>query len=107
MEVRLSEQKSSKNPAFPFILTGNDLLVGDVVYFDGSGWVRDPKAAFVAEDDAAAARLVGVRDAALDVVEPYLVATGAGGRAGAAPVHYREKIRLIGPTFERASHVPL
>jgi hypothetical protein len=108
MEADLSEQVSSKRMAFPLILTGNDLLAGHVVYFGGAGWSADPAAAFVATDAAGAETL----EAALDetaVVEPYLVTTAldAGGRP--LPVHYREKIRLIGPTYalEGSANVPL
>jgi hypothetical protein len=86
--------------AFPLILTGNDLLEGHVVYFDGAGWTADPAAALVAKDEAGAAAL----EAALGethVVEPYLVTAGLDAAGLPLPIHYREKIRLAGPTFER------
>jgi hypothetical protein len=48
------QQESSKRPPFPLILTGNDLLAGHVVYFDGAGWSERPSRARVAIDAAGA-----------------------------------------------------
>jgi hypothetical protein len=105
----VSEQKSSKRPAFPLILTGNDLLAGHVIYFDGEGWTSAAGAAAVARDEQSASVLEAVLEASPFVVEPYLVTAGADTGGRPQPIHYREKIRLIGPTYalEGAANVPL
>lgn len=95
----MSEQKSSKRPPLPLVLTGNDLLGGHVVWFDGKGWTTVLAEATVAQDDEAADELQAVLDSWLGrIVEPYFATVAlAGGRP--LPTHYREKIRLVGPTF--------
>lgn len=96
----MSEQKSSKLPPLPVVLTGNDLLEGHAVWFDGAGWTADPAAAQIAADEPAARALETLIPAAeATIVEPYLanVRLDAAGRPAAA--HYREKIRVVGPTF--------
>ena len=92
-----------KRPALPLILSASELLDGDVVFYSGDGWTRDLSSALVARDEEAAARL----EAALaevesggPVVEPYLLSVTVHGR-DIVPGHYRERIRVLGPTFRR------
>ena len=80
-------------------LTCNELLTGDVVFWNRGEWVERFVDAEVFEDDAAAA-------------EAEVVATAQGGWAGTAPylidlkpsdegvvpVSYRERLRALGPT---------
>jgi hypothetical protein len=95
----------AKRPPLPLILTANDLLDGDVVYFTRSGWSRDRASAFVATDEAGGEALEASLEEAIEngaVVEPYLIEAGQA--------HYRERIRLGGPTIlygAEARNVPL
>src|SRR4051812_14156650 len=68
--------KPVKRPPLPVVLLANDVLDGDVVFHSGATWSLQPDEALVASDDAAAATLEAVRDAAEasgEVIEPYLV----------------------------------
>ena len=96
---------AGKRPPLPLILTANALFGGDVVYFTGGHWSADRAAALVATDEAGAEALEASLEAALvagEVVDPYLIDAGQA--------HYREQIRLGGPTIaygEEALHVSL
>jgi hypothetical protein len=87
----------------PLVLTGNDLLGGHVVYFDGAGWSRHSADACVAADEAGAALLDAVRAASAGrIVDPYLVTVALGPDGAVMASHYRERIRAGGrPTFAR------
>ena len=82
------------------IVTANDLLEGDVVFLTPDGaWRRAPEAAAIAETPEGAARLLAIATGHEGkVVGPYLaeVTLDAAGRP--TPTHYRERIRLKGPT---------
>jgi hypothetical protein len=96
---------AGKRPPLPLILTANELFGGDVVYFTRAGWSPDRAEAFVALDEAGAEVLEAALEEAVAagaVVDPYLIDAGQG--------HYREQIRLRGPTVaygEEARHVSL
>ena len=96
---------AGKRPPLPLILTANALFGGDVVYFTRAGWSADRGEAVVAVDAAGAEALEASLEAALaagEVVDPYLIDAGQA--------HYREQIRLRGPTIaygEEALHVSL
>jgi len=96
---------AGKRPPLPLILTANALFDGDVVYFTRKGWSPDRAEAFVALDEAGAEALEASLEEALtagEVVDPYLIDAGQG--------HYREQIRLKGPTVAyggEALHVSL
>jgi hypothetical protein len=96
---------AEKRPKLPLILTANELLDGNVVYFDGEGWSAELGDALVASDDAAAERLE--RQLATDngIVEPFLATVTLDADGQPAVTHYRERIRISGPTFER-THGP-
>ncbi len=88
-------------PFQPQIVTANDLLLGDAVYFTAEGgWSRNHGDAAVArtEEDADALLAAAAADH-LKVVGPYLAPTaiGAGGRP--EPSHFREVFRTRGPSF--------
>ncbi len=85
----------------PQILFANDLRDGEVLFLGATGWVRDHRVAVVAHDSAEAAALEarGKADIAVNrVVDVYLadVVVGADGRP--TPLHYREKMRINGPS---------
>lgn len=82
------------------MLTGNDLLEGHAVWFDGASWSADPAAAQVAADEPTARALEALIPAAeATIVEPYLVTAALDAAGRPAARHYREKIRVLGPTF--------
>jgi len=95
------QQESSKRPALPLILTGNDLLGGHVVYFDGAGWSERPSAAAVAVDVAGAEAFeAAILASANQIVDPYLVTVALGPGGEPVPAHVRERIRASGgPTI--------
>lgn len=87
--------------ALPAILLANDLLDGEVVFFAGDGWSRDPRAALVARDDAAASRLEAEGAAALarqQVVDAYLVDVTLAADGLPVPNHFRERFKVRGPS---------
>jgi hypothetical protein len=96
---------AGKRPLLPLILTANALFDGDVVYFTPGRWSPDRSEALVAVDEAGAEALEAALEEAIAagaVVDPYLI--------DAAQAHYRERIRLSGPTIaygEEALHVSL
>ncbi|WP_114954782.1 DUF2849 domain-containing protein [Sphingosinicella terrae] len=110
---------AGKRPALPLVLSASDLLDGDVVFHTGAGWDRSLSAALVATDEAGAQRL----EAALaevesggPVAEPFLFTVTLDPSGAAVPNHYRERIRVCGPTVrhdfgpqarEELSHVSL
>ncbi len=77
------------------ILTGNDLVSGDVIWWAGGEWSRHvAEAVDVGEHgEAIAAREEGVRR----VNGPYIVAAEPGAD-GPRPLHIKERIRALGPT---------
>ena len=107
----------AKRPPLPLVLTGNDLLEGHSVYYAESGWATDIAAAFVATDEESATFLDTVGRASIlqaTVVDPYLTTVALDPAGRAVPVHYRERIRVSGPTVtygrvaaQEADHVSL
>ena len=77
------------------LVTGNDLVSGDVVWWTGSGWSRHVADAVDVADrgEAIAAR----EEAARNVNVPYVV-DAAPGPLGPVPLHIKERIRATGPT---------
>lgn len=89
----------AKRPPLPLVLTGNEVVIGDIVFYDGKDWTRDPKAALVATDEAGAAELERVlQERGIELVEPFLTTIGLDDQGRAEPVHYRDQIRATGPT---------
>ena len=83
----------------PIIVSGNDLLVGDVVYMTAAGgWTRRLEEAAVAGDEAAAADLLTrAQGQPSIVVDPYLAEVALDGHAP-RPLHFREAFRARGPS---------
>lgn len=77
------------------ILTGNDLLTGDVTWWTGSGWSTAVDDAAAVGDDAAA--IAAAEEAARRVVGAYAV-DAVREDGGVRPVHIKERIRALGPT---------
>ena len=86
--------------AGPQIVTANDLLEGDVIFLTEEGdWSRDVARAAIAATAADGERLLALGQGQSDrAVEPYLAAVEIDAAGRPAPIHYRERIRLRGPT---------
>ena len=84
----------------PRIVTANDLIEGDVVYFTaGHEWTREHGEAVVAWSQDAANTLLAAAEAHQDrVVGPYLAETAMGADNRPEPVHFREVFRTRGPS---------
>ncbi len=81
-----------------FILTANDLFMGDVVYYNKSGsWVRSLKQSqiFSDETEAQAALDAALEDA--NLVAPYLAEVDPENSVPTAN-HFREEFRATGPS---------
>ncbi|AUR04067.1 hypothetical protein MACH17_13910 [Phaeobacter inhibens] len=89
-------------PFTPKIITANDLLEGDVIYFtDTNGWSRELQEAELIEDEAEAQlRLLEAEKDALHVVGIYLTDAKSGDN-GPEPTHFREDFRRTGPSNYR------
>jgi hypothetical protein len=84
----------------PQMATGNDLLEGDVVYFTSLGdWSREiGDAALAVNAEAAEALLARASAFPNQVVGVYLVDAAIDDRGRAAPAHFREVFRTLGPS---------
>lgn len=85
----------------PQILLASDLAGGEVAFLGAEGWERDHARARVArsEDEAAALESFGKAEIAGNkVVDVYLADVEVGVDGVPTPLHYREKMRLKGPS---------
>lgn len=81
----------------PQIFTANDLPTGDVVYWTGTDWTRDARAAALIDDADAAEALGKAEVKARRVIDPYLIDVEiVDGRPW--PTRYREIVRASGPS---------
>ena len=89
-------------PFTPNIITANDLLEGDVIYYTAdNSWTREMSQAELIEDEAEAQlRLIEAEKDALRVVGIYLTDAKAGAN-GPEPTHFREDFRRTGPSNYR------
>jgi hypothetical protein len=77
------------------ILTGNDLISGDVIWWTGQGWSRHINDATPVPDDGAA--VIASESAAQRVVSAYAIAATRDD-TGIRPLHIKERVRAVGPT---------
>jgi hypothetical protein len=92
----------SKAQPLPAIVIANDLLSGDVIFLGHDKWELTHHRAAVASDQSAADALLArakVDVAANRVVDPYLAQVQIAGDGTPVPVHYRERMRTLGPTI--------
>ncbi|BDV33072.1 MULTISPECIES: DUF2849 domain-containing protein [Methylocystis] len=85
----------------PQILLASDLADGEVVFLGAESWERDHRRARVARDKEEAAALEGFGKAEIAknrVVDVYLADVDVGADGVPTPLHYREKMRLKGPS---------
>lgn len=83
----------------PKIITANDLLEGDVIYFTADDqWTRELRDAELLTDEAdAQLRLLEAEKQKIRVVGVYL-ADAKEGENGPEPTHFREDFRRTGPS---------
>ncbi len=77
------------------LVTGNDLVTGDVVWWTGAGWSRHVAEASDAGDHAEA--IAREEEAARRVNVPYVIAATVTPE-GPRPAHIKDRIRALGPT---------
>lgn len=85
----------------PQILVASNLTDGEVVFLGPSGWERDHRRARVAQagDEAAALEALGKQDISANrVVDVYLADVELGRDGAPTPLHYRERMRVKGPS---------
>ena len=77
------------------LLTGNDLVTGDVTWWTGEGWSRQVADAI---DVGTGGEAIAAREeAALRVNVPYVIDATLGSD-GPRPAHIKDRIRAYGPT---------
>lgn len=83
----------------PKVITANDLLEGDVIYFTAdNSWTRSLSEAELITDEAEAQlRLIEAEKQNLKIVGAYLADAKAGPN-GPEPTHFREEFRRTGPS---------
>ncbi|UWQ48428.1 DUF2849 domain-containing protein [Leisingera caerulea] len=86
-------------PFTPKVITANDLLEGDVIYFTAQDtWTRDLSEAELITDEAEAQlRLLEAEKQNIKIVGAYLADAKAGPN-GPEPTHFREEFRRTGPS---------
>jgi hypothetical protein len=92
---------ATKWPRFPFVLSANALLSGSVIYHSQSGWSPQLGEASVAHDEDSGRALERAHEQAQfdgEVVEPELVPVRLDDADRPIPIHYRGRIRALGPT---------
>ena len=90
-----------KQQPLPAILIANDLLDGVVVFRGADGWTPDPRQAVVARDAHTAERLAQEAAAGMarqQVVDAYLIDVTIDDSGVITPNHFRERIKITGPS---------
>lgn len=77
------------------LLTGNDLVTGDVVWWTGEGWSRHLEEAVDVGDHGEV--LAREEEATRRVNVPYVIDAEATPE-GPRPAHIKDRIRALGPT---------
>lgn len=86
-----------KKPFQPSIVSANDLMIGDVIYWSSvHGWSREIALAETAHDSDHAATLLHEASADPHAVGAYLLAVDSA--QGKRPTRYREYLRDLGPS---------
>lgn len=77
------------------VLTGNDLLTGDVTWWTGNGWSKAVDDAVAVGDNAET--IAAAEQSAQRVVGAYAI-DAMRDEHGLRPKHIKERIRALGPT---------
>jgi hypothetical protein len=90
-----------KRPPLPVILLANHFLDGEVVFWSGHGWSRNPQEAVVASTPSGAdvleeaGRLAFAR---AEVVDAALIDVSLSAAGLPVPNHFRERFKISGPS---------
>ncbi|MDA8870126.1 DUF2849 domain-containing protein [Rhizobiaceae bacterium] len=92
--------RTMRRPYPPKVVTGNDLMEGDAVWFTADHtWSRDHgDAATAGTAEAADALLAAAKQQADRIVGAYVADAKIGPDGRPAPVHFREVFRTKGPS---------
>ena len=93
---------SLKRPALPVILLANDLLDGDIMFWNGKAWSVHLADAIIATDEEAAEQLQAVANEAVGankIVDADIVSVMLEKSGKLRPCHIRERIKALGPTI--------
>jgi sulfite reductase (NADPH) hemoprotein beta-component len=85
----------------PQILIASDLRDGEVVFLGAAGWERDVSRALVVHDKEAATEIETFGKAEIaknHVVDIYLADVAVDADGAPTPLHYRERMRVKGPS---------
>ncbi|PCJ85098.1 MAG: sulfite reductase [Hyphomicrobiales bacterium] len=84
------------------IVSANDLMEGDVVYLTtAKTWSRDIDVASIADTPEQAETLLAIGEAQQEIiVGAYLIEIERLENGDLKPLHFREKYRLHGPSFD-------
>ncbi len=92
---------ATKRPPLPVILLANHFLDGEVVFWSGQGWSRNPQEAQTASTQAEAdvleeaGRLAFAR---AEVVDAALIDVSLSADGQPVPNHFRERFKISGPS---------
>ncbi len=89
-------------PFISQIVSANDLMAGDVVYLaPGNTWSRNINEASIGATPEEAADLLAAGEAQQGIiVGAYLIEIERDENNNLKPLHFREKYRLHGPSFD-------
>ena len=84
----------------PKVLTANELLSGDVIYWDENGdWVLEFEDALYLDTEKLAFHVLRLaQKQGLEIVGPYLADAELGSDEKPRPAHFREDFRRTGPS---------
>ena len=85
------------------LVTGNDLLTGEVVWWAGSGWNTSIARAVDAGEQAPA--ILAAENAAQRVSEAWVVDADQTAD-GPRPAHIKDRVRALGPTVRPDLNLP-
>ena len=78
------------------ILTGNDLLTGLVIWWDGQGW--SPHVDDAVDVGEEAATILAREEAARRVNASYAIDATLDDNGKVRPAHIKDRVRALGPT---------
>jgi Protein of unknown function (DUF2849) len=102
IDLQLKGGIMAKKLSLPAILVANDLLSGRIVMWSDKGFSENIHLATVAQNETQADELFerGVQALArLQIIDPELITVAVNPEGLAVPTHFREKIRVFGPTI--------
>jgi uncharacterized protein DUF2849 len=88
-----------QEPKPQWVVSGQDLLSGEVVYFTPSNWVAALSSAHILEDESQAVSAIDtIQQHDRTVLFPYRLRVVRDAHGRLAAVHFREGVRATGPS---------